>query len=287
MSTDSTYLWLNDQQAGPFTALQLRSMWTAGTITAATLCWQEGMEEWVPVGESIEEAIAAEKQAERESAVAPVVNKKVPAASEKPERQVNVLWLTLLAAFMFFGLFIVAEYGDSHGWWNLDLLDISLGEILLLLVFLFTSVVVAAIQLAKPHGIIRSVICLALAGLLPLVYFHHSYEVKKQIASFGTPEVNRSAPVPTTHAPENSPWDGSVFQVVDYLKKSAKDPASIKCSEWTKVKPDGLNYLVGCTVRGRNSFGGNDMFFGMFLLNSEGKVLKMEQGPVSSNPARR
>lgn len=61
---DATYLWLNDEQAGPFTALQLRSMWTAGTITAATLCWQEGMEEWVPVGGSIEEAIAAEKRAE-------------------------------------------------------------------------------------------------------------------------------------------------------------------------------------------------------------------------------
>ena len=35
-SPDTTYLWLNDAQAGPFTALQLRSMWTAGTITAAT-----------------------------------------------------------------------------------------------------------------------------------------------------------------------------------------------------------------------------------------------------------
>ncbi len=67
-SPDATYLWLNDQQAGPFTALQLRSMWTAGTITAATLCWQDGMEEWAPLGSAVEEAIAAEKQAEAVSA---------------------------------------------------------------------------------------------------------------------------------------------------------------------------------------------------------------------------
>ena len=65
-SPDTTYLWLNDAQAGPFTALQLRSMWTAGTITAATLCWQEGMEEWTPLGSAVEEAIAAEKKEEQQ-----------------------------------------------------------------------------------------------------------------------------------------------------------------------------------------------------------------------------
>lgn len=133
-----------------------------------------------------------------------------------------------------------------------------------------------------------SFVVLIAVCLLGLAWCHNTREAEKKIAGFGTPEKFASRPSSSTsHPPENAPWDGSVFQVVDYLKRNAKDPDSIKCSEWTKVKPDGLNYLVGCTVRGKNSFGGNDMFFGMFLLNSEGKVLKMEEGPASSNPARR
>ncbi len=48
MSTDS-YLWLNDQQTGPYTLTQLRGMWVTGAITGAVLYWQEGMEEWTPL----------------------------------------------------------------------------------------------------------------------------------------------------------------------------------------------------------------------------------------------
>jgi len=55
------YLWLNDAQTGPFTSLQLRSMWTTGAITAATLCWYEPLEEWEPLGTSIEELIAQDR----------------------------------------------------------------------------------------------------------------------------------------------------------------------------------------------------------------------------------
>jgi len=51
------YLLLNEVQNGPFTSLQLRSMWTTGSITAATLCWHEGIEGWEPLGTSIEDLI--------------------------------------------------------------------------------------------------------------------------------------------------------------------------------------------------------------------------------------
>jgi hypothetical protein len=91
-------------------------------------------------------------------------------------------------------------------------------------------------------------------------------------------------PKPTSTAPENSAWDGSVSQVVDYLKESAKDPDSIKCSAWSKVVQAGDGYLVGCTVRGKNSFGGYDAFYGVFLMNAEGKVLTMERHDLSMNP---
>lgn len=45
------YLWLNEEQTGPFTIVQLRSMWLIGTITGATIYWQEGMQEWHPLSE--------------------------------------------------------------------------------------------------------------------------------------------------------------------------------------------------------------------------------------------
>lgn len=44
------YLWLDEAQAGPFTLLQVQSMWKAGKITSLTLYWQEGKEDWQPLG---------------------------------------------------------------------------------------------------------------------------------------------------------------------------------------------------------------------------------------------
>jgi len=37
MNTELYYLWQDEQQKGPFTIFQLRSMWNAGTITVETL----------------------------------------------------------------------------------------------------------------------------------------------------------------------------------------------------------------------------------------------------------
>lgn len=53
--SDQYYLWLNDQQAGPYTMIQLRSIWNSGAITSETLYWQEGMSEWIALGTWLEE----------------------------------------------------------------------------------------------------------------------------------------------------------------------------------------------------------------------------------------
>ena len=100
--------------------------------------------------------------------------------------------------------------------------------------------------------------------------------------------VAPSSAVPTLPSPvvQNSAWDGSVSQVVDYLQRNAKDPDSVKCSDWTKVVSNDDGFLVACTVRAKNSYGGNDMFMGVFSLNASGKVLQMERHAASMNPAR-
>jgi hypothetical protein len=45
------YLFLNEQQLGPYTVGQLRSMWQAGTVTSQTQYCYEGAESWRPLSE--------------------------------------------------------------------------------------------------------------------------------------------------------------------------------------------------------------------------------------------
>jgi len=43
------YLYLNDQQTGPYTEEQLRTMLISGTINTEQLSWHEGLAEWQPL----------------------------------------------------------------------------------------------------------------------------------------------------------------------------------------------------------------------------------------------
>jgi len=43
------YLIVSEQQAGPYTVGQLRSMWQAGLVTAQTQYWSEGADSWRPL----------------------------------------------------------------------------------------------------------------------------------------------------------------------------------------------------------------------------------------------
>lgn len=46
MHTQLIYLFINNQQQGPYAIDQIRGMWGSGSITADTLYWHEGMSEW-------------------------------------------------------------------------------------------------------------------------------------------------------------------------------------------------------------------------------------------------
>lgn len=56
------YLWKNEQQVGPYTLDQLKSMWNSGTITTETMYWFEGLTEWIPLGVLVEDAIAEDRR---------------------------------------------------------------------------------------------------------------------------------------------------------------------------------------------------------------------------------
>jgi hypothetical protein len=77
---------------------------------------------------------------------------------------------------------------------------------------------------------------------------------------------------------ENSPWDGSVYQVKNYLKKTLKDPDSYEGIEWSEViKNNNGTYTVRHKFRARNSFGGMVVENYVFVLNETGEVISATQ----------
>ena len=72
---------------------------------------------------------------------------------------------------------------------------------------------------------------------------------------------------------QNSAWDGSVYQVENYLKKNLKDPDSYEGIEWSSVVEKDGNFQVRHKYRAKNSFGGYVIENCIFTLNKEGIVI--------------
>lgn len=75
----------------------------------------------------------------------------------------------------------------------------------------------------------------------------------------------------------NSPWNGSVWQVERYLKKSLYDAASFEALEWGKVVAHPKGYQVQCKYRSKNVLGVYATQTKTFLLNKNGEVLGMKK----------
>lgn len=75
----------------------------------------------------------------------------------------------------------------------------------------------------------------------------------------------------------NSPWDGSVSQVEDYLKSHLNDPDSYQSITWYKViKKGNGNFIVLHKYRAKNTFGGYVVKFQKFILNHNGVVIEVQ-----------
>ncbi len=105
MSTQSGPWYIRgegNQPAGPFTADQLIQSWRAGRLDANTICWREGMSQWLPLAqvELFASAIAsagAPWQATAGAAPSPApcaaVSALPRAASRPPGRGVPASWI--------------------------------------------------------------------------------------------------------------------------------------------------------------------------------------------------
>lgn len=71
---------------------------------------------------------------------------------------------------------------------------------------------------------------------------------------------------------KNSSLDGSVSQVVKYLKNNLKDPDSYESIEWGNVTETDNGYIVRHKYRAKNSFGGYVIEHLIFHIDWQGNI---------------
>ena len=84
-------------------------------------------------------------------------------------------------------------------------------------------------------------------------------------------------PLPSTTMPVvfNAQYDGSVWQIDDWLKKHAKEPASLKVLHWGKVESLDDGFLVHVKFEAKNAAGTEVVSDKVFKLDGSGDILGM------------
>jgi hypothetical protein len=91
-----------------------------------------------------------------------------------------------------------------------------------------------------------------------------------------SPSGQTPAAKPVSESVINSGWEGSVYQVKQYLKKNLKDPDSLEYIEWSPVQKSRDGYIVRCKYRAKNSFGGYVIENQIFTLDPRGNILSVK-----------
>jgi DNA-directed RNA polymerase subunit RPC12/RpoP len=74
---------------------------------------------------------------------------------------------------------------------------------------------------------------------------------------------------------QNSPWDGSVWQVKAWMKENLDDPKSIEYVDWSPLSKSGKgNWMVRTKFRAKNRLGALVLSNWVFYLDEDGKVLE-------------
>ncbi|MBV9991314.1 MAG: zinc ribbon domain-containing protein [Alphaproteobacteria bacterium] len=98
-------------------------------------------------------------------------------------------------------------------------------------------------------------------------------------SSSNNPSTSTSIPDKPHEIVENSEWDGSVFQVKEWLNENLKDPDSLEFINWSPVQKTKTGYMVRAKYRAKNSFGGYVIENKIFILDSSGHVVSAMDYP--------
>ena len=104
----SFYLWLEEEQTGPYTIYQLRGLWTNGVITGLTLYWQEGMPEWLPLSQIT-------KLIEQPAAPQPVLSVSPPSPAKSSTEGVSLRIILYVVFGALAAAVLVASKAGSQG----------------------------------------------------------------------------------------------------------------------------------------------------------------------------
>lgn len=87
------------------------------------------------------------------------------------------------------------------------------------------------------------------------------------------------------HPTVQNAYDGSVYQVRQFLKQQLKDPDSYQSIDWSKVvrQSDG-SYLVWHKYRAKNSFGGYVVQANQFIIDGNGNVQVAKASAATTTP---
>jgi len=121
MSTDSPSWYIpgkGKEPAGPFTAEQLLQSWRSGTLDANTICWREGMDQWLPLAQ-VEPFAAVVRSIKPPPTPAAAVGGSSPPPLNTGDSsgmgRVVIGALTVLLVLVLVGA--VGFIGHQEGWW--------------------------------------------------------------------------------------------------------------------------------------------------------------------------
>jgi len=80
----------------------------------------------------------------------------------------------------------------------------------------------------------------------------------------------------TVEIVRNSPLNGSVRQVKDWMEKNLKDPDSVEYIEWSPVQKMADRFVVRCKYRAKNSFGGFVIENKLFKMDLNGNIFDVQ-----------
>jgi hypothetical protein len=103
---DQYWITISEEQRGPYTIGQLRSMWHSGTITANTLYWQQGFENWYPLSYIIDRL---EEQQPVTPPALPPNPQVIYAPAQQPQQQTSgCTWIIIIALGIVGGLALLS-----------------------------------------------------------------------------------------------------------------------------------------------------------------------------------
>ena len=122
MTTNSNSWYIpgeGKKPAGPFTAEQIIQSWRAGGVKGGTLCWQEGMSQWLPLAQV--EPFASVMRSAKAPPLPPVAaggssSAPLDTGNSSVMGRVVVGALTVLLVLVFVGA--VGFIGHREGWWK-------------------------------------------------------------------------------------------------------------------------------------------------------------------------